>query len=142
MRAGALAVLCFRAARRLWPQRVSRRAFSATCRRRDTYGFIGIGAMGSPMACNLQRSLDPVDALLIHDVNPTAVKRFCTEQDTASGGARIEAVESAREAAQRSVSSYPPDDRASLRFHDEFLLSKCFKTGMICHDSKHKKPIL
>jgi len=44
-----------------------------------TYGFIGIGVMGFPMAQNLRRRIPPSSKLVICEVNKPAVDKFLSE---------------------------------------------------------------
>ncbi|KAL7275658.1 hypothetical protein RUND412_001391 [Rhizina undulata] len=57
----------------------SRRLFSSTAARDVTYGFIGLGRMGYPMARNLRQKLPKEDTLVVYDVNKAATKQFVEE---------------------------------------------------------------
>ncbi|TLS27738.1 hypothetical protein PpBr36_01202 [Pyricularia pennisetigena] len=79
--------------------RTSRRAFSSTPQRLDTYGFIGLGQMGYQMAKNLQSKLSPTDTVRLYDINRDAMQRLAGEMKTSSrtettGGAVVELAES------------------------------------------------
>ncbi|KAI6359164.1 hypothetical protein MCOR25_007136 [Pyricularia grisea] len=79
--------------------RASRRAFSSTARRLDTYGFIGLGQMGYQMAKNLQSKLSPSDTVRLYDINRDAMQRLAGEMKTSSKtdttrGAAVELAES------------------------------------------------
>ncbi|OTA69096.1 3-hydroxyisobutyrate dehydrogenase [Hypoxylon sp. EC38] len=81
--------------------RAQRRAFSATSRRLESYGFIGLGQMGYQMAKNLQSKLPPGDSVRLFDINNDAVKRLVEEMRTSqAGGAAIEVARSANDAAK------------------------------------------
>ncbi|OTA93729.1 hypothetical protein M434DRAFT_287805 [Hypoxylon sp. CO27-5] len=81
--------------------RVQRRAFSATSRRLESYGFIGLGQMGYQMAKNLQSKLPPGDSVRLFDINNDAVKRLAEEMRTSqAGGAAVEVARSANDAAK------------------------------------------
>ncbi|KAI1407023.1 putative 3-hydroxyisobutyrate dehydrogenase G6G8.5 [Hypoxylon sp. FL1857] len=68
-----------------------RRAFSATPRLLESYGFIGLGQMGYQMAKNLQSKLPPSDSVKLFDINNDAVKRLAEEMQTSqAGGAAVE----------------------------------------------------
>jgi 3-hydroxyisobutyrate dehydrogenase-like beta-hydroxyacid dehydrogenase len=60
----------------------------------STVGFLGLGRMGAPMACNL---VGHVDRLLVHDISPAAVAALVARGAEAAGsaaalGERCEAV--------------------------------------------------
>ncbi|KAH9438936.1 hypothetical protein MCOR02_002527 [Pyricularia oryzae] len=79
--------------------RASRRAFSSTARRLDTYGFIGLGQMGYQMAKNLQSKLSTSDTVRLYDINRDVMQRLAGEMKTSSkadttGGAAVELAES------------------------------------------------
>ncbi|KAI0120367.1 putative 3-hydroxyisobutyrate dehydrogenase G6G8.5 [Hypoxylon sp. NC0597] len=81
--------------------RVQRRAFSATSRRLESYGFIGLGQMGYQMAKNLQSKLPPGDSIRLFDINNDAVKRLAEEMRTSqAGGAAVEVACNANDAAK------------------------------------------
>ncbi|KAH8681086.1 3-hydroxyisobutyrate dehydrogenase [Xylariales sp. PMI_506] len=83
--------------------RGQRRAFSASSRRLDRYGFIGLGQMGYQMAKNLQAKLAPSDSVRIFDLNKDAVRRLAEEMNTSqAGGAAVEVAQSVNEAAKDS----------------------------------------
>ncbi|KAI8632454.1 NAD binding domain of 6-phosphogluconate dehydrogenase-domain-containing protein [Xylariaceae sp. FL1651] len=78
-----------------------RRAFSASPRRLDSYGFIGLGQMGFQMAKNLQSKLSPSDSVCLFDINKDAMHRLAGEMRTSqAGGAVIKLAESAGDAAK------------------------------------------
>lgn len=68
-----------------------------------SYGFVGLGLMGLPMAANLARSLDSGDRLYVFDVVQTAIDKLAEQFPTA-----VEKATSAREVAERSVSHLSP----------------------------------
>jgi 3-hydroxyisobutyrate dehydrogenase len=80
----------------------SRRLFSTTARRDATYGFIGLGKMGLPMARNLRTKLPKDDTLYVYDVNRAATESL--RQEFASG---IEVASGVGEVVEHSVSSHP-----------------------------------
>ena len=59
---------------------------------------------GYPMATNLAKKLSKGDTVLVFDVNSTATARFVDEALSSKLDTSVEAVSSAREAAERSVS--------------------------------------
>lgn len=63
-----------------------------------TYGFIGIGVMGFPMAQNLRRRIPQTSKLIINEINKPAVKKFLAETQP---GENITAVSTAKEIAQQ-----------------------------------------
>ncbi|KAI2619049.1 putative 3-hydroxyisobutyrate dehydrogenase G6G8.5 [Hypomontagnella submonticulosa] len=81
--------------------RVQRRAFSATPRRLESYGFIGLGQMGYQMAKNLQTKLPPNDSVRLFDINKDAVKRLADEMRASqAGGASVEVASTVNDAAK------------------------------------------
>ena len=44
-----------------------------------TYGFIGIGVMGYPMAQNLRRRIPRQARLIVREINESAVRKFLAE---------------------------------------------------------------
>ncbi|KAI8942439.1 hypothetical protein NX059_000509 [Plenodomus lindquistii] len=54
----------------------SRRCFSSSHNLQATWGFIGLGRMGYPMAMNLRAKIPAEDTLWVHDVNTAATKEF------------------------------------------------------------------
>ncbi|KAI1767287.1 putative 3-hydroxyisobutyrate dehydrogenase G6G8.5 [Hypoxylon sp. FL1150] len=80
-----------------------RRAFSATSRLSDSYGFIGLGQMGYQMAKNLQSKLPPSDTIKLFDINSDAVNRLAGEMRSShTGGAVIETSSSVHDAAKEA----------------------------------------
>ncbi|KAF2473958.1 uncharacterized protein BDR25DRAFT_282099 [Lindgomyces ingoldianus] len=86
--------------RRIGPVTVcqgSRRGFSNSQNLQATWGFIGLGRMGFPMARNLRAKLPSHDVLFIQDVNKNATKKFLEENPE---GVRI--ADNVREVAEKS----------------------------------------
>ncbi|KAI0482493.1 3-hydroxyisobutyrate dehydrogenase [Xylariaceae sp. FL0804] len=82
----------------LGPQR---RPFSSSPRRREKYGFVGLGQMGSHMAKNLQAKLPPTDSIRLFDINRPAVQRLVEEMRLPqAGGASVEVAGDVGEAAR------------------------------------------
>ena len=65
------------------------------------YGWVGLGAMGFPMANQLRQKLPPESQLFVYDVNEEATQRFIRESD---GSVPVTIVKNAREVAECSVS--------------------------------------
>lgn len=63
-------------------------------------GFIGLGAMGKPMAVNLARALAPGSQIHVHDAVKALVDEFCTSLPDMTVKCA-----SAREVADKSVRS-------------------------------------
>ncbi|KAI2618740.1 putative 3-hydroxyisobutyrate dehydrogenase G6G8.5 [Hypoxylon sp. NC1633] len=83
--------------------KVQWRAFSATPRRSESYGFIGLGQMGYQMAKNLQSKLSSSDSVKLFDINSDASKRLAKEMQTSQvGGAVVEVAQNVSEAAKES----------------------------------------
>ncbi|ETN41644.1 3-hydroxyisobutyrate dehydrogenase [Cyphellophora europaea CBS 101466] len=57
------------------------RQFSTTVRRDAAWGFIGLGAMGYPMAKNLRAKIPEDDTMTVFDVNAAALERFAKEAE-------------------------------------------------------------
>ncbi|KAI7606707.1 hypothetical protein KC319_g21430, partial [Hortaea werneckii] len=57
----------------------SRRGFATSSRVDASYGFIGLGQMGYPMARNLRSKINQSDTMYIHDVNPEVCERLQQE---------------------------------------------------------------
>ncbi len=66
----------------------------------DAIGFIGLGAMGFPMAQNLAKKLPSSTQLHVFDVANDAMERLSEES-----GDRVSACHSAKEVAEKSVSA-------------------------------------
>lgn len=62
------------------------RSFSTSINRQASWGFIGLGQMGYPMAKNLRAKIPAEDTLVIFDINRSSMQRFCQEPDLASKG--------------------------------------------------------
>lgn len=76
-----------------------RRASSRNTRSQNaTYGFIGLGAMGMPMARNLRSKIHKNDKLVLYDVNTQATKQFVRE--TSDDQSYVHVVQSAAEVAK------------------------------------------
>ncbi|KAI1190122.1 NAD binding domain of 6-phosphogluconate dehydrogenase-domain-containing protein [Nemania serpens] len=69
--------------------RTQRRGFSASSRRLDNYGFIGLGQMGYQMAKNLQSKLSPSDSISLFDVNKDAMHRLAEDMRTSQAGGAV-----------------------------------------------------
>ncbi|KAI1348150.1 NAD binding domain of 6-phosphogluconate dehydrogenase-domain-containing protein [Xylaria sp. FL0043] len=81
--------------------RTQRRAFSASSRRLDSYGFIGLGQMGYQMAKNLQSKLSPSDSVRLFDINKDAMHRLAEDMRTSqAGGAVVELADNVADAAK------------------------------------------
>lgn len=83
------------------------------------YGFIGLGAMGYPMALNIRQKMSPESTLYIYDVNQAFCEKFAAEA-SAHGPVRI--VGSAREvadAAQVVVSIIPAAEHVRSVYLDK-----------------------
>ncbi|KAI0844194.1 putative 3-hydroxyisobutyrate dehydrogenase G6G8.5 [Daldinia vernicosa] len=83
--------------------KAQRRAFSASPKRLERYGFVGLGQMGYQMAKNLQAKLPPSDSVRLFDINGDAVKRLAEEMRTSqTGGATVELAHDVNDAAKES----------------------------------------
>ncbi|KAI0413762.1 NAD binding domain of 6-phosphogluconate dehydrogenase-domain-containing protein [Xylaria grammica] len=83
--------------------RTQQRGFSASSRRLDSYGFIGLGQMGYQMAKNLQSKLSPSDSVHLFDINKDAMHRLAKDMRASqAGGALVELAGSVAEAAREA----------------------------------------
>ncbi|KAK5083124.1 hypothetical protein LTR05_007007 [Lithohypha guttulata] len=64
-----------------------------------TYGWVGIGVMGYPMAQNLRRRIPKQSKLIINEINDSAVKKFLAETQP---NENISSVGTAKEIAQQA----------------------------------------
>lgn len=78
------------------------RLFSSSSNSRATWGFIGLGRMGYPMARNLRLKIPADDSLVIFDVNQSASKKFLEEMGSAASGGVVVA-DSVSDVAEKSV---------------------------------------
>ncbi|KAK4540508.1 hypothetical protein LTR36_009146 [Oleoguttula mirabilis] len=74
----------------------SRRSFATSRRTEASYGFVGLGQMGYPMARNLRSKIAQSDTMFIHDVNPAVCEQF--EKEVGN----VKVVNSVREIAENS----------------------------------------
>ncbi|KAK5160793.1 hypothetical protein LTS14_001806 [Recurvomyces mirabilis] len=74
----------------------ARRGFATTTRLDASYGFIGLGQMGYPMASNLRSKISSSDKMYIHDVNPAVTEQFAKEIGN------VEIAQSVRDVAEKS----------------------------------------
>ncbi|KAL8673956.1 MAG: hypothetical protein Q9168_001651 [Polycauliona sp. 1 TL-2023] len=79
-----------------------RRNFSATASAWATWGFIGLGRMGYPMAQNLRAKIPAGDTLIVHDQNRDLSQKFMEEVDAQGTGNAVELSDSPRELAEKS----------------------------------------
>ncbi|KAF1846681.1 uncharacterized protein K460DRAFT_367423 [Cucurbitaria berberidis CBS 394.84] len=83
----------------------SRRCFSSSRNLQATWGFIGLGRMGYPMARNLRAKIPAEDTLFVHDVNTAATKKFLEENPH---GVRVaDNVREVAEKAETIITSLP-----------------------------------
>ncbi|WPH04528.1 Hypothetical protein R9X50_00742000 [Acrodontium crateriforme] len=81
------------------PVAAGRRTFATAHRLQATYGFIGLGQMGYPMASNLRSKIQPSDDMIIHDVNSKILEQF---QKEFSGVGNVKIADSVRDVAEQS----------------------------------------
>lgn len=67
----------------------------------QSFGFVGLGAMGYPMAMQLRRKLPQTTPLSIFDLDKAALERFSQDCE---GLGEIHIAESSRDVAERAVS--------------------------------------
>ena len=73
------------------------------------FGWVGLGAMGYPMAGQLCRKLPRTSTLWVYDIDPALTARFLEEEaqsaENGAQGAQVHIGRSSREIAEESVSS-------------------------------------
>ncbi|KAF2739092.1 hypothetical protein EJ04DRAFT_509236 [Polyplosphaeria fusca] len=105
----------------------SRRCFSSSQNLQATWGFVGLGRMGYPMAKNLRAKLPADDVLFVNDVNKDATKKFLEENPN---GVRI--ADSAREIAEKSetiITSLPEPQHVAGVYHQMLSPPTLLKDG-------------
>jgi len=80
---------------------LSTRSFSVSSNSQKTWGFIGLGQMGYPMAKNLRAKIPHSDTLVIYDVNGSATQRFAEEVGVTESKT-IEIAKGVREVAEKA----------------------------------------
>lgn len=68
-----------------------------------SFGWIGLGAMGFPMALQLRQKVPPDSTLYIYDVDNGAMERFVEAARNIKAVANIQIMSNAREVAEESV---------------------------------------
>lgn len=73
------------------------------------FGWVGLGAMGYPMAGRLRRKLPETSTLWIYDIDAASMARFSAEEEQMDAergvrGAQVRIGKSSREVAEQSVS--------------------------------------
>lgn len=99
-----------------------------------TYGYIGIGVMGFPMAQNLRRRIPKSSKMIINEINKSAVDKFLSETQP---NENITAVSTAKEVAQQAdiiITMLPVGKHVRAVFTDE-------NTGLLAGipDAKQKQ---
>ncbi|KAK2748006.1 hypothetical protein FQN57_001597 [Myotisia sp. PD_48] len=92
------------------------RSFSTSPALNATWGFIGLGQMGYPMARNLRSKIPDSDTLIICDSNPETTQKFVAE----GKGKKIEVASGPREVAEKAetvVTSLPEPQHVKSVFH-------------------------
>lgn len=67
------------------------------------FGWIGLGAMGFPMALQLHKHVPAESALYIYDIDRGAMERFAEKAKENSAAANVFMMNTAREVAENSV---------------------------------------
>ncbi|KAI0193142.1 NAD binding domain of 6-phosphogluconate dehydrogenase-domain-containing protein [Astrocystis sublimbata] len=120
-----------------------RRAFSASQRRLDRYGFIGLGQMGYQMAKNLQSKLSPPDSVSLFDINKDAMDRLAQDMRTSqAGGAVVELAQNVAEAAKNAdiLITVLPEPSHVKGVYSEILKSDLSSTPKVFIDSSTIDP--
>jgi 3-hydroxyisobutyrate dehydrogenase-like beta-hydroxyacid dehydrogenase len=76
----------------------------------NAFGWIGLGAMGFPMALQLRAKVPTRTILYIYDVDAGAMERFVKETSGSGIGANVVVANNAREVAERSVCGFGMSD--------------------------------
>ncbi|KAI1809805.1 NAD binding domain of 6-phosphogluconate dehydrogenase-domain-containing protein [Poronia punctata] len=121
----------------------SRRAFSTTPRRLDSYGFIGLGQMGYQMAKNLQSKLSPSDSVHLFDINKDAMHRLAEDMQTSqTGGAAVSLADTVADAAKQAdmVITVLPEPSHVKGVYSEILKSGIPQKDRIFIDSSTIDP--
>ncbi|EEH42057.1 3-hydroxyisobutyrate dehydrogenase [Paracoccidioides lutzii Pb01] len=95
----------------------AQRAFSTSRPRNATWGFIGLGQMGFPMARNLRSKIPESDTLIICDSNPKVTQQFVQE---VASGLKVEVAASPQQLARESetiITSLPEPRHVKDVFH-------------------------
>lgn len=100
----------------------TRRSFTSSGNNLATWGFIGLGRMGFPMAKNLRAKIPTSDKLIICDRNTQATDNFLHEAAASSaGGGGIEVVKTPRQVAEQSetiITVLPEPSHVKNVFHN------------------------
>ncbi|KAJ2979692.1 hypothetical protein NUW58_g7138 [Xylaria curta] len=123
--------------------RTQRRAFSASSRRLDRYGFIGLGQMGYQMAKNLQSKLSPSDSIRLFDINKDAMDRLAEDMRTSqAGGAVVELAKNVAEATKdaNTVITVLPEPSHVKGVYSEMLKSDLSRKPRFFIDSSTIDP--
>ncbi|KAF2121504.1 NAD binding domain of 6-phosphogluconate dehydrogenase-domain-containing protein [Lophiotrema nucula] len=105
----------------------SRRCFSSSQGLQATWGFIGLGRMGYPMAKNLRAKIPAEDVLFINDVNKAAAAQFLEENPQ---GVRIaDTVREVAEKAETIITSLPEPQHVAGVFHQMLSPPTLLKDG-------------
>jgi len=100
---------------RLWT--IGVRQFSLSASRDASWGFIGLGAMGYPMAKNLRAKVAEGDTMTVFDVNSASLEQFAKEAQPS----RVHIAKTPREVAEKSdniVSALPEPQHVKSVFKE------------------------
>lgn len=95
---------------------MQKRAFSGCFRWEARWGFIGLGAMGYPMARNLRAKIPETDELFVCDRNTAAATSFLSEAPNAA----VQVSRTPREVAERAdivITVLPEPHHVKLLYH-------------------------
>ncbi|KAI1176715.1 NAD binding domain of 6-phosphogluconate dehydrogenase-domain-containing protein [Nemania sp. FL0916] len=123
--------------------RTQQRAFSASSRRQDSYGIIGLGQMGYQMAKNLQSKLSPSDSVRLFDINKDAMHRLAEDIQTSQvGGAAVELAENVSKVAKDAdtVITVLPEPAHIQGVYSEILKSNLSQRERVFIDSSTIDP--
>ncbi|KAF3086156.1 hypothetical protein TWF569_009423 [Orbilia oligospora] len=78
------------------------RNFSGSPVTRASWGFVGLGQMGYPMAKNLLANIPTTDSITIYDINKSATGQFVEETKSAGSGASVTIASSLQDVSRAS----------------------------------------
>ncbi|KAF3932325.1 hypothetical protein ABW19_dt0209171 [Dactylella cylindrospora] len=103
------------------------RSFSTSSNLRASWGFIGLGQMGYPMAKNLRAKIPESDTLTIYDINEAATNQFIKESNVSGPipgtAAGVRVAKNVKEVAQNSgtIITMLPQPKHVKGVYDEIM---------------------
>ncbi|KAK6531512.1 hypothetical protein TWF281_008313 [Arthrobotrys megalospora] len=99
------------------------RHFSGSPIPRASWGFVGLGQMGYPMARNLRAKIPATDSMTIYDINESATSQFVEEANGAGAGASVTIAKSLQDVSRDSdtVITMLPQPKHVQAVYEEFI---------------------